>query len=498
MIDLNGATVAGSGNATFTGTYTGSGAGTVRLASGDFLTGSEAVQSSPGPTLNFPGNLFQWTGGRIVNGRANTLANSGVMNLSGTDTKMLYQIALTNNGTMKLSGTGELFSDRTVITNAPGGLIDLQSDLTITNYAGVSDPFGLVNAGTFRKSAGTGTTAVNGNSGFANSGRVEVTSGRLAFLYFSQTGGAVALSNGGSISVANGQSFQFSGGSILGTGTIAGSVVNSGALTIGSADNTMSAISVSGNFTQSAAATLTANIGGVGAGSFGMLTVSGSATLNGALTLNLVNGFKLRAGDSFRVISAASSTGAFSAVNFPAGVTGTVSASGGNVTVTITSAPPAASLINISTRARIETGDNVLIGGFVIAGSQPKRVIIRALAPSLAAAGVANVMSNPTLTVFNGQNQPIATNDDWRSSDEANIIATGRAPTDNRESAIILTLPPGGYTSIISGVGGEMGVGLVEVYDLDPGWPRDGPTDQRLDSGAGCLQETTCSSAASW
>ncbi len=468
LIDLTGGFSTGGNLAGFSGTYTGSGAGTVSIAGGVFNTGGQddAGNFLPGATLNFPGNLFQWTGGLIQSGRATTLINSGVMNLSGADTKSMYQVMLTNNGTMNLRGTGEFYSDRTIITNSAGALIDIQSDLTITSFAG-NNPTGITNLGTFRKSAGSGTTAVNADNGFGNSGRVEALSGRLAFKYFTQSGGVLQLANGGSVSVTGGQNIQFSGGAITGTGTIAGNVVNSGALTVGSADNAASAISIAGNFTNNSNATLTANIGGIGAGAFGMLTVSGAASLNGALTLNLVNGFKLRAGDTFRVISAASATGAFSAVNFPAGVTGTVAASGGNVTVTITGAPPAASLINISTRARIETGDNVLIGGFVIAGSVPKRVVIRALGPSLAAS-VPNVLSNPQITIFNGQNQPIASNDNWRSSQQAEILATNRQPTDDREAAVILTLNPGGYTAIVSGVGGEMGVGLIEVYDLDP------------------------------
>ena len=109
----------------------------------------------------------------------------------------------------------------------------------------------------------------------------------------------------------------------------------------------------------------------------------------------------------------------------------------------------------------------MLIGGFVVGGTRPRRVIVRALAPSLAAVGVAGTLSDPTLTVFNGQNQPIATNDDWRATQAAEIQAANRAPTDDRESAMILTLEPGGYTAIVSGKSGQTGVALVEVYDLE-------------------------------
>lgn len=125
------------------------------------------------------------------------------------------------------------------------------------------------------------------------------------------------------------------------------------------------------------------------------------------------------------------------------------------------------SLVNIAARSRVETGENVLIGGFVIRGSTPKRVIVRGIGPSLTAMNVAGALSNPMLTLFNGQGQPIGSNDDWRSAQQAEIAASPFAPTDDRESAIIATLAPGSYTAILAGVNGEMGVGLVEVYDLD-------------------------------
>ena len=133
--------------------------------------------------------------------------------------------------------------------------------------------------------------------------------------------------------------------------------------------------------------------------------------------------------------------------------------SGGDVTT--------ASLVNISARSRVETGENYLIGGFVVGGTAPKRVLVRGIGPSLVARGVAGALSNPGLVLFNGQGQSIGANDNWRSSQQAEIIATTFAPTDDRESAIIATLAPGAYTAIVYGIGGEMGVGLVEVYDLD-------------------------------
>ena len=129
-------------------------------------------------------------------------------------------------------------------------------------------------------------------------------------------------------------------------------------------------------------------------------------------------------------------------------------------------ATPASRLINLSTRARVETGDNVMIGGFVVTGTNTKKVIVRALGPSLAAA-VPGTFANPTLDLFNGQNVLIASNDDWRAN-QAAVQATGLAPTNDLESAIVMDLAPGNYTAIVRGAGGAQGVALVEAYDLQP------------------------------
>jgi hypothetical protein len=126
-------------------------------------------------------------------------------------------------------------------------------------------------------------------------------------------------------------------------------------------------------------------------------------------------------------------------------------------------APPH-QLLNISTRARVGTGDNVTIGGFIITGLEPKRVIVRGIGPSLGASGVPGVLANPTLELFRGPDM-IDSNDDWRSH-EAEVQATGVAPTDDLESAIVRTLDPGAYTAILRGAHDGTGVGLVEVFDL--------------------------------
>jgi hypothetical protein len=134
-----------------------------------------------------------------------------------------------------------------------------------------------------------------------------------------------------------------------------------------------------------------------------------------------------------------------------------------------------AQLGNISTRAFVQTGDDVMIGGFIVQGTEPKRVIIRAIGPELTQYGIPNPLYNPTLELHDGTGALIASNDNWRdtiiggiitSGQVADILYSGHAPGDGRESAIIADLPAGNYTAIVRGVNNMTGVALVEVYDL--------------------------------
>jgi hypothetical protein len=121
---------------------------------------------------------------------------------------------------------------------------------------------------------------------------------------------------------------------------------------------------------------------------------------------------------------------------------------------------------NIATRLQVERGENVLIGGIIIVGDVPKRIIIRALGPSLGAAGVNGALENPTLALFDGETL-LAANNNWRDQQQGEIAETGVAPSDDREAAIVRTLNPGSYTAIVRGNNDTTGVGLIEAYDLD-------------------------------
>jgi hypothetical protein len=140
-------------------------------------------------------------------------------------------------------------------------------------------------------------------------------------------------------------------------------------------------------------------------------------------------------------------------------------------TLTATVDPPSQAL-NISTRADVGTDDNVLIDGFIITGTDPKLVVLRALGPSLILQNVSGVLADPFLELHDSTGATIATNDNWMdlSPDDQMVLTDyNLAPVDNAESAIVMTLDPGNYTAIVRGVNNTTGIALVEAYDLDGG-----------------------------
>jgi probable HAF family extracellular repeat protein len=141
----------------------------------------------------------------------------------------------------------------------------------------------------------------------------------------------------------------------------------------------------------------------------------------------------------------------------------------GGGTPTPTPTPRKGQLANISTRLEVGSADNVLIAGFIIQGptGSTKKVVVRGIAPSLAGSGIANSLADPTLELDDAGGALIATNDNWNDTQEAEIMATQLAPSNDLESAIVTTLLPGAYTAIVSGVRDGTGIGLAEIYDLD-------------------------------
>jgi plastocyanin len=161
---------------------------------------------------------------------------------------------------------------------------------------------------------------------------------------------------------------------------------------------------------------------------------------------------------------------------------GTINVAGGTPTATPTPTPtatptpsptptptPPAQSLNVSTRLDVGTGDKVSIGGIIITPGTAKRVLLRAIGPSLANFGITDPLADPVLELHAQDGMLITSNDNWKSDPQQmmDIEATGLAPGNDLESAIVTTLDPGLYTAVVTGKNGGTGVGLVEAYDLD-------------------------------
>jgi hypothetical protein len=124
-------------------------------------------------------------------------------------------------------------------------------------------------------------------------------------------------------------------------------------------------------------------------------------------------------------------------------------------------------LLNISTRGQVGTDPNALIGGFTLAGTNSKQILVRAIGPSLTPFGVANALSDPTIELRDSNGGLVDSNNDWMTSaQKTQIQNSGLAPGDAKESAVLQTLVPGAYTAIVRGANGGTGVGSVEAYQL--------------------------------
>ncbi len=340
-------------------------------------------------------------------------------------------------------------------------------------------------------------TSTAGHATITNEG--DRTSGGLTiFNDSSRADSAILVANGGNVGAASG-GIIFNGTSTGGTARL--KVFGNGYLDISSHQSGMSIGSIdgSGNIFLGAN-TLTVGTNGINT-SFsgvisndahrsslakvgsGVLTLQTNRCLADTVGLILVSGSIIKL--DFTGPPDAIASLVVNGVSQPPGVYGSMTSGAphplpefeGTGTVQVLAHPRGSQLGNISTRAFVQTGDNVMIGGFIVQGSQPKRVIIRAIGPELGAPpyNIPNPLYNPTLELHDGTGALIASNDNWRQTIIGGIITeyqgfdimdSGHAPTDGRESAIIADLPPGNYTAIVRGVDNMTGVGLVEVYDL--------------------------------
>ena len=124
---------------------------------------------------------------------------------------------------------------------------------------------------------------------------------------------------------------------------------------------------------------------------------------------------------------------------------------------------------NIATRGQVSSGDDVVIAGFIVDGSQPKEVVVRGIGPSLAQSGIAGPLADPTIELHDSTGALLASNDNWQSDTNATRVQdVNLAPRQPVEAALDRTLNPGAYTVILRGMNGATGIGLIEVYDISP------------------------------
>jgi hypothetical protein len=309
----------------WTGEITGSGAGQVLLDSGSLI-------AYPTLSLDFPDDLFQWTGGNInAENGSSLVTNLGVITLSATDTVDLTTFV--NAGLFRQTGTGFAAMAYTAsFTNLAGATYDMEADGNFPQGEGHFSNFGL-----FRKSGGTGISSI-ADSTFDNyGGTVEADSGTVQFSTLYQTDGVTWL-NGGNLT---GGPFDFYGGSLTGTGSVTGAVVNASAVVL-PGTNSLGALNIVGNYQQQSGGTLDITLDGANAGQFSQLAVSGNASLNGVLNLSSFSGYSPSVGDKFQILSSGSRSGTFKLPpSFPSGISVTYSNSGVYLIVTNTVLWPA-------------------------------------------------------------------------------------------------------------------------------------------------------------
>lgn len=265
-----------------------------------------------GGAVNGPGiltitNTFTWSGGNL-DGPSTTIVPVGTtLNITSFNFKYLTGGHVLNiAGTATWTGTGELDgSPGSTLNNS--GIFNVQTDV-VSGSGGAGAGVVFNNSGVFTKSGTTGTTAFQGNV-FNNSGTVNVQSGTLSFdTNYTQTAGTTVVAAGATL--ASSGSVNIQGGSLTGSGTLNADVSNSGTISTGSATGTLT---ITRGFTQTAGGSLNVKIAGTS--QFDTITVGGTATLGGTLTVSLANGFTPSAGQAFKILTFASSSGGFATLN---------------------------------------------------------------------------------------------------------------------------------------------------------------------------------------
>jgi len=421
--------------------------------------------------ITFPNSCTLGTGGLIVrtNGYNSTfsgaLSGSGGLNKTGS-------LPVTGPGTLTLTGNSTYSGPTTVSIGKLVVTGNISSPVTVTNV-GVLSGNGAVGgiivsgSGVVAPGNSTGVLTVNGN-------------------YTQESGGFLFIEIGGPAPGSGYDRIALSGKATI-AGTLNLSLVNGYKPTVGQTFAIITSISESGNFStiNSSGFTVRSDASANGIVLTVTSVVPGAPVITSATSASGVQdqpfNYQITATESPTSFGATAlppglsvntASGVISGMPTTVGsydpvISATNSTATGSATLNMTiSAPTPAPtrLANISTRLRVETDDNVLFGGFIITGTQPKKLIVRAIGPSVSVPGS---LDDPTLELYSGPTL-IASNDNWMDSPERQaIIDSTIPPANNLESAIVRSLAPGSYTTIVRGVNQGTGVGLVEIYDLD-------------------------------
>jgi hypothetical protein len=366
------------------------------------------------------------------------------------------------------------------------------ASISLSSKARVADQSGNDGLRNFADNLSTGTFVLGfdqefvASTAFSNAGLVETKSTRNlvsgggfpADATFTVAGGADYVQTGGATvneGTLTAGKVRIMGGSFSGAGTISGDVV------VGQA-TTYPGGSIDGRLSLSPDATVRVRIGEYFSFSQWRF-VSGAVVLSGTLEVEITAENFISSEIIFTVLTSGQPlTGTFA--NAPEGARIQTSDGSGSFVVRyranmvnlteFQASPKPAQLLNISSRAYVKPGDNVvgqryLIGGFIITGPEPKSVIVRGLGPSLARFGLNPALSDPTIELHQDGVGLLASNDNWRDSQQVEIEASGLAPEDPREAAIKATLDPGSYTVVLQDRNGAPGTAMVEVYDISRG-----------------------------
>jgi hypothetical protein len=409
---------------------------------------------------------------------------------SGTLTGGTYLIqGFDLSATTTRSSTFE-FLNANIITNA--------ASLTLTNHAQIVDQLGRDGLRNFDTNSASGTFVVGAGYTFASPGTF--TNAGIVTIEAANPDVNGLPIDAGSFSVSSGRQYLHTSGATTVNGSLTADLtdIQAGSLSLGGMINgivtiedatftpTGQSATVSGDLTLGPTSTFQFSIptestivnGAFTSTGFDQLTVTGDVTLgNSALAVQVGAGFPISSHSTFTILTAGSALGGkFSNVSTGSRLTSLdgqgsflVSLSGQTVQLSdFETEPPAAEFANLSTRGDVLTGDNILIGGFIIGGTASKNVILRALGPSLSNQGITNPLADPTLELHDSAGALVASNDNWKDTQQFAIESTGIPPTNDLESAIVTTLAPGAYTVLVKGNSGAVGTALVEVFDLSP------------------------------